>query len=32
MMFGKGMNITQQTVDDAVWYWFALPLFAGHLL
>ncbi|KRY03262.1 hypothetical protein T03_2523 [Trichinella britovi] len=20
------------TVDDAVWYWFTLPLFAGHHL
>ena len=26
----KGINITQQTVDDTVWYWFTLPLFAGH--
>ena len=28
-MFGKVINIAQQTVDYAVWYWFALPLFAG---
>ncbi len=29
-MFEKDINITQQTVGNAVWYWFALPLFAGH--
>jgi hypothetical protein len=28
-MFGKGINITQQTVDDAVWHWFNLPFLAG---
>ena len=28
-MFGKGINITQQTKNDAMWYWFTLPLFAG---
>ena len=27
-MFGKGININQQTVDNAVWYWHTLPLFA----
>jgi hypothetical protein len=32
VMFGKGINITPQTVGDAVWYWFALPFFAGHCL
>ena len=53
-MFGKGISVTQQAVDDAlalsalaglhwalrmlvfankaVWYWFALPYFAGHCL
>lgn len=31
-MFEKGVNTTQQTVDDAVWCRFALPLFAGHRL
>ena len=30
MMFEKGINLTQQTVDDAVWYWYALPFYAGH--
>ena len=29
-MFGKGININQQTVDNAVWYWHTLPLFACH--
>ena len=23
---------TQQTIDDAGWYWYALPLFIGHCL
>ena len=27
---GKSIIITRKTVDDAVWYWFALPFFAGH--
>jgi hypothetical protein len=27
--FGKGVNIPQQIVDDAVWHWFILSLFAG---
>ena len=31
-MFGKGINITQQTVDGAGWYWFALPLSDDHHL
>ena len=31
MIFGKGINITQQTVNDTVRRWFALPLFAGLL-
>lgn len=30
VMFEKGINITQQTVENTVWYWFALPLFADH--
>jgi hypothetical protein len=30
VILGKGINITQQTVDDAVWHWSTLPLFAGH--
>ena len=29
-MFGKSITVTQPTVDDAVWYWFTLPFFAGH--
>ena len=29
-MLGKGIKITQQTVDDAVWYWYILAFFAGH--
>jgi hypothetical protein len=24
-MFGKRINVTQQTVDNTVWYWFAWP-------
>ena len=32
VMFAKSANIIQQTVDSAVWYWFALPLFANHCL
>jgi hypothetical protein len=28
-MFEKSINVAQQTVDDVVWYWFALSLFAG---
>jgi hypothetical protein len=28
MMLGKRTNITQQMVNDAVWYWYALPFFA----
>jgi hypothetical protein len=32
VMFGKGINITQQTEHNTVWYWFALPLFADHSL
>jgi hypothetical protein len=31
MMFGKFIIITHQTVDDAVLYWFTLPLFADCL-
>jgi hypothetical protein len=31
-MFGKSISVTQQRVDDTVWYWFTLPLFAGHYL
>jgi hypothetical protein len=30
VMFGRGRNITQQTVDSTEWYWYALPFFAGH--
>jgi hypothetical protein len=30
VIFGKGTFTTQQTVDDVVWYWFALSFFAGH--
>ena len=29
-MFGKGKNITQQRIDDTVWYWYALPFFTDH--
>lgn len=29
-MLGKDIRVSQQTVDDAVWHWLALPLFAGH--
>jgi hypothetical protein len=29
-MFRRGINTIQQTVNDAVWYWFTLALFAGH--
>jgi hypothetical protein len=29
-MFGKGINIPQQILDNSVWNWFTLPLFAGH--
>ena len=29
VMFGKGISITQQTVDDARWYWCEFPFFAG---
>jgi hypothetical protein len=29
MMFEKAITISQQMVDDTVWYWFALPHFAG---
>jgi hypothetical protein len=29
VILGKGINITQQTVNDTVRRWFALPLFAG---
>jgi hypothetical protein len=32
VMFKKGINIIQQTVNDTSWYWLALPLFAGHCL
>jgi hypothetical protein len=28
-MFGQGVSITQQTVDSAVWYWFALSFCFG---
>lgn len=28
--FGKDINITRQTVDDAGWYWCTLLFFAGH--
>ena len=28
MMFTKEINIAQQTVDYAIWHWFALVLFA----
>jgi hypothetical protein len=31
-MFGKDINITQQTVDNALWHWFTLTLFADHRL
>jgi hypothetical protein len=31
-MFGKSISIAQQTVGNAVWYWFTLPLFADHSL
>ena len=27
-MFGRGIKVTQQTVDDGVWHCFALLLFA----
>jgi hypothetical protein len=30
VIFGKGINTAQQTVDNAVWHWYALPFFAGH--
>jgi hypothetical protein len=30
-MFGKDIDIAQWTVDDAGWYWYTLPFFAGHL-
>jgi len=30
VVFGKGLDITQQTTDDTVWLWFPLPLFAGR--
>jgi hypothetical protein len=30
MLFGMDINIAQQTMSDAVWYWFTLLLFAGH--
>jgi hypothetical protein len=26
----KGINRTQQTADDAVWYWYVLVFFTGH--
>jgi hypothetical protein len=29
-MFGNGLNITQQSIDDTVWYWLTLPFIAGH--
>jgi hypothetical protein len=28
-MFGKGISITQQTVDSSVWHRLTLPLLAG---
>jgi len=31
MMFGKGINITQQAVVDAVWYCDILPFFSDYL-
>lgn len=31
MMFGKDINVTQQTVDDVLWNWFAFLFFAVHL-
>ena len=30
LMSGKGISITQQTVDNALRYWYSLPFFAGH--
>lgn len=24
------LTLTPQTVNDAMWYWFAFPSFAGH--
>jgi hypothetical protein len=27
-MFGKGITMIQQTVNNAVWHWFILQLFA----
>ena len=32
MVFAKGINITKQTVDDAMWYWFTLQPSVGHHL
>ena len=29
VMFGKGINMIQQKVDNAVWHWFIFLLFAG---
>jgi hypothetical protein len=30
VVFVKDINTNQWTVDDTGWYWYALPLFAGH--
>jgi hypothetical protein len=30
VLFRKDINIAQQTVNDAGWYWFILPFIAGH--
>ena len=29
-MFKRGIHVTQQTMNNAVWYWYTLPFFAGH--
>jgi hypothetical protein len=31
MMLGKDINIAQEAVDGARWYWYTLSFFAGHL-
>lgn len=30
VMLEKGINVAEQTVNDAVWHGHTLPLFAGH--
>jgi hypothetical protein len=30
VIFGKGINITQWTVNSAGWYWYVLPFFTSH--